>query len=132
MLGIKLGVLPWIDNLLRGFEDEVRAPPRGVLHSAWRVIALRFKTRRTLLRLRRHLKAALRAEAKRTGRSRRELAKYGKAICGYVEIYLRAVRRTAAFVLYERLFALWHVLHLPLFVLLVLAAITHVIAVHLY
>ena len=46
--------------------------------------------------------------------------------------YFAAVNRAAAFAFYERLFALWHVLHLPFFILLVLAAIVHVIAVHLY
>jgi len=46
--------------------------------------------------------------------------------------YFAAVGRIATFALYERMFALWHVLHLPLFVLLVLTAIGHIVAVHLY
>lgn len=46
--------------------------------------------------------------------------------------YFAAVGRIAAFAFYERMFALWHVLHLPLFVLLVLTAIGHIVAVHLY
>ena len=46
--------------------------------------------------------------------------------------YFAAVNKAAAFAFYERLFALWHVLHMPLFILLVLAAIVHVVAVHLY
>lgn len=46
--------------------------------------------------------------------------------------YLHSLGRAEAFALYERLFAAWHLLHLPLFLILVLAAITHVIAVHLY
>lgn len=46
--------------------------------------------------------------------------------------YYRAVRRAASLGLYERLFSLWHVLHVPLFIILVLTVIIHVIAVHLY
>lgn len=46
--------------------------------------------------------------------------------------YLHSLGRAEAFALYERLFAAWHLFHLPLFFILVLAAITHVIAVHLY
>lgn len=46
--------------------------------------------------------------------------------------YYRAVRRAASLGLYERLFSLWHVLHVPLFVILVLTVIIHVVAVHLY
>ena len=33
---------------------------------------------------------------------------------------------------YERLFSLWHVLHLPLFFMLLIAGIVHVVAVHVY
>ena len=40
--------------------------------------------------------------------------------------------RVAQFSLYERLFALWHILHLPIFFLMVLSAIVHVVAVHMY
>jgi hypothetical protein len=57
-----------------------------------------------------------------------KLAKFNKTL----DRYFRAVGRAEAFTFYERLFALWHLLHLPLFVILVLAAITHVVAVHLF
>lgn len=50
----------------------------------------------------------------------------------HLEQYLSAIRRAAAFAVYERLFAIWHVLHMPMFFLLVFAAIVHIVAVHLY
>ena len=50
----------------------------------------------------------------------------------HLEQYLAAIRKAAAFAVYERMFALWHVLHMPMFFLLVFAAVVHVIAVHLY
>lgn len=46
--------------------------------------------------------------------------------------YLAAVNKTAAFVFYERLFGLWHVLHLALFAILLFAAVIRRVAVHLY
>ena len=46
--------------------------------------------------------------------------------------YQGAVVKTARLGYFARLFALWHVLHLPLFFLLIVSAIAHVIAVHLY
>jgi len=46
--------------------------------------------------------------------------------------YLRSARRVAGFAFYERLFALWHVLHVPLFVMLLITAVVHVVAVHRY
>jgi hypothetical protein len=50
----------------------------------------------------------------------------------HIALYFAAVNKAARFSVYERLFALWHVLHLPMFFLLVFAGVIHVIAVHLY
>lgn len=45
---------------------------------------------------------------------------------------LAAAQRTAQFSGYERLFALWHVVHIPFLFLLVLSSVVHVVAVHAY
>ncbi len=50
----------------------------------------------------------------------------------YISDYIRMVGRVAQFTFYERLFSLWHVLHLPIFFLLIVSALFHVIAVHMY
>lgn len=46
--------------------------------------------------------------------------------------YLYGVERLAQFAVFERIFALWHVMHIPLVYLLAATAIWHVIAVHMY
>jgi hypothetical protein len=46
--------------------------------------------------------------------------------------YFEAVRRAAEFAFYDRLLRLWHLLHLPLFFLLVASAVLHIVAVHMY
>ncbi len=46
--------------------------------------------------------------------------------------HIDAVRRVTELTTYERLFSLWHVLHLPLFFMLLVAGIVHVVAVHVY
>lgn len=45
---------------------------------------------------------------------------------------LKAMQRTAQFSTYERLFSLWHVVHIPFLCMLVVTAIIHVVAVHAY
>ena len=45
---------------------------------------------------------------------------------------ISAVQRSAQFLPLERLFALWHVLHVPLVVLLAFSVIAHIVAVHMY
>jgi hypothetical protein len=49
-----------------------------------------------------------------------------------VDAYLRALRRAAGFGFYERIFAWWHAFHMPLCVMLAVAATVHVVAVHMY
>jgi hypothetical protein len=58
--------------------------------------------------------------------------KLTSAALRYAEARLAAARRVAEFQSCERLFGLWHVLHLPLFGMLLVAGIAHVIAVNLY
>lgn len=55
-----------------------------------------------------------------------------KVVAQLVGRYTLALRKTAAFRVYERLFSLWHILHLPLFFMMIITAIIHIFAVHLY
>lgn len=50
----------------------------------------------------------------------------------YIRDYTNLMGRVAQFSFYERLFALWHVLHLPIFLMMILSALLHVLAVHMY
>ena len=50
----------------------------------------------------------------------------------YVRDYTVLSGRMAQFSFYERLFGLWHVLHLPIFFMMILSALVHVLAVHMY
>ena len=59
-------------------------------------------------------------------RRRREQAR------AWLQRYFDAVLEVAHYSLFDRLFAFWHVAHLPFVVLLVLSAIVHVVAVHAY
>lgn len=42
------------------------------------------------------------------------------------------MRQVAQLAFYERLFSLWHLFHMPLFLLLIVSALVHVLAVHMY
>jgi len=46
--------------------------------------------------------------------------------------YCHELRHTAYLTFFERLFALWHIVHMPLFFLMLVAAGIHIVAVHLY
>ncbi len=76
---------------------------------------------------RRRLRKALHGLPRNSDR-RRTLLEH-RALAGR---YFQSIEQAAELGFYDRLFAAWHVLHLPLFILLILTAIVHVVAVHLY
>jgi len=49
-----------------------------------------------------------------------------------IKEYIVSVQRVTQFAAYERLFRWWHILHVPLLYMLILTAIAHVVAVHMY
>jgi hypothetical protein len=83
-------------------------------------------------RLRSYVRSALRAAARTSptiAAHQRRLRKLARA---YIDERLIATRRVAEFQAYERLFSLWHALHLPLIFMLLVAAVVHIVAVHVY
>lgn len=85
---------------------------------------------------RRRMLAALKRGALRVSRvkpggraSARRLKRDGTLL---VRAYCRHMRHAAYLSFFERLFALWHIVHMPLFMLMVVAAGIHIVAVHLY
>jgi len=49
-----------------------------------------------------------------------------------ISYYINTTRKLAQLNTYERLFSLWHILHMPLFIMLIITGIIHVVAVHMY
>ncbi|MFW5450777.1 MAG: hypothetical protein ACKE9I_04180 [Methylophagaceae bacterium] len=84
-----------------------------------------YKASRNLIKARRLLKIHQKWDKKQT---RQFYAEAKKSLT----IYYATIRKIVGFQFYERMFALWHVLHIPLFIMMILSGITHVFAVHLY
>jgi hypothetical protein len=84
------------------------------------------------IRLRRYVSNELRRAAYRSATLMQHRPRLTRAAYDYVNRRLNAASRVATFHAYERLFSVWHVLHLPLFFMLIVAGIVHVVAVHTY
>jgi len=74
----------------------------------------------------------LRIKAAESPAVSKDFVKFRRSTRKYIRDYVSLMGRVAQFSFYERLFSLWHVLHLPLFFMLVLSATLHVLAVHMY
>jgi hypothetical protein len=62
----------------------------------------------------------------------KDLPRLRKTSRSFISSFVRLTTRVAQFTLYERMFSLWHVLHMPLFFMMVISALLHVLAVHMY
>lgn len=125
-------ISPGVRDQLLSFSERALKPPRGLFQGLVRVVTAQLDavcTRRRVRNIARRDIATLSESAEwnptETGRLRRHVDATARA-------FIRDARAVSEFALYERLFSLWHILHLPLFFMLVIAAIVHVIAVHLY
>ncbi len=78
------------------------------------------------------LRQPLRKLAKHRQWSRADLARREYLARKLVRRYLTSVVRVSQFTAWERMFALWHVLHTPFVYILAISAVVHVIAVHMY
>ncbi|MCW9013617.1 MAG: pyridine nucleotide-disulfide oxidoreductase [Gammaproteobacteria bacterium] len=74
------------------------------------------------------IRRQLLANMKRQSISQKALLEMDKNI----HRYFRLIIKVADFSVYERLFSLWHVLHIPLFIMMIISGIVHVFAVHVY
>ena len=122
-------------KVLPGLMDEVERAERRIARPAPMVIRpalAALRERRESRRIRRLVRNAVAMAATRSAALQRERERFTRTACDYVAARLRAVRRVAEFEASERLFAIWHVLHMPLFVVLVIVGVVHVIAVHVY
>lgn len=62
----------------------------------------------------------------------KELAQTREDIHNCADVLLAILKKLPGLHLFERLFSLWHVVHLPIFGLMLITVITHVITVHMY
>jgi len=111
--------LPAVDAEIARYLALVGTPPAGRWRRAAHFLALGGRRRLAGRRLRRALAADGRGEA-------------AGGLLAHIDATLLAAQRSAQFTTYERLFARWHVIHIPFLYLLVLTAVVHVVAVHAY
>ena len=147
-LNASISFLPELVGRLETLEKRLlavgpHAPLLGFLKPA--VVAMMVLTARGRLHryIRNGLRQAIRLECKpaQAGQGAKrwkpsvvaaERERLRRAAYAYVDKRLLATRRVAEFQGFERLFSLWHAVHLPLMFIMIVAGIVHVIAVHVY
>ena len=132
LLVTALSYAPQHRDTLQAVERDALSRQPSLLLSIPRIIRFNFQSYWIGFALRRLIKLALRKEIHKNGGNRHALAKMLRDQRKQLNEYLATLRRINQLAFYERLFSGWHVLHFPLFLMLVISGIVHVIAVHLY
>ena len=124
--------VPDLLSMVAEYDRQVLKPPTGVIDSMLLPMRLGFRTRAGYRRIVARVRQQLDEQAVQSPVVRQHRDRLLELASAFVREHLKRVRRVAAFAAYDRLFALWHKVHLPFFYLLIVTAIVHVIAVHLY
>ena len=124
--------VPEVGDALEAFGREAEraaaqgpARPLGFLGLGWRARRMRLRAVRAL---RRELPIVAAARGWDAAVLARRMSKGEK----FARVYLAHAQGIAQFAAYERLFALWHVAHLPFVFMLFFSAVAHVVYVHMY
>ena len=128
----RLAFAPLVEAQLLAFEYQHTQPLKGSWAAGWRLLSLPWRQRQTS----RACLLALRAPLVQAGTERDwnpafRAQQQVRAECT-VQRYLQGVAGVSRWAAYQRLFALWHVAHVPFVYLMVASAVAHVVAVHAY
>jgi hypothetical protein len=131
-IGVDLPVADRLVERLSAFAQLGTVAPKSVLTGFLLVPAVSVRASVVRMRLIADARRAITAEGKRLGWSRKIRRRRLAGVAELVTLHIAAVKKAAVFAFYERLFRLWHVFHLPLFFLLVIAATIHIFAAHFF
>ncbi len=153
MYGAKHDVGTYLANanrLMQGLADDVggssakitsalahhcdRALPKSpdLLRALGNTLLMPIKTRTAKYRIMSEVRASVLANAAMQNWSKTQQKRQLTQAREHVSEFVYAVSKAAQLQLWERMFSLWHLFHVPLFFLLLVAGVIHVIAVHLY
>ena len=123
---------PAVAQQLLEFEAEASSGGKGWTVTFGQLLWLPIRQRIVLEACSTELRQRLRVIGKERKWTRGQLHRRHAQARATTRNYLRSVLRVAQFSAYERVFALWHVLHVPFVYLLLITAGFHVFAVHAY
>ncbi len=132
----KLGPLfelqPRAKEMLKQYEKLVTEAPRGPFSSARHWVKMRFMSARIYPTVMRDLNKKLLAAGHLKGWDKAKVRRKQLRIRSMLLAHRSILKQILELHFYERIFAIWHLLHMPLFIMMVITGFVHVYAVHAY
>lgn len=130
--GPVLGQIPRLRDGLFQFSDGVIVPAQTVPQSLRRALSVGWRAGWVWWTHERLAVAWVVAQAVGDGWTPEQRRKFTRQICGRIRRFLAQTLQVAQFSFYERVFALWHAVHIPLVVVVAVTTTIHIIAVNRY
>jgi hypothetical protein len=111
---------------------QLATAPRGVFTGLLTLPLIRWRGALIRTQMINYARQVIAIEGRRHRRSRDVQRRQLAGATDFVTQHIGAARKAAALAFFERLFRLWHIFHVPLFILLVIVAIVHVYASHFF
>ena len=134
-LSQQASVVAVLPDLLAAIEAEERhllEPAHGPLGRVLHVFTVGLRATVARWRLHRLIDRAVRDSAGKSVTIAQHAERLRLTARRYADKRLDASRRVSEFRVYTRLFGLWHLLHVPLLIMLIIAGVVHVISVQIY
>jgi hypothetical protein len=124
--------LPEIRDSLYDYGKKALKEDLTTRERIWRFFSASWEKEILITTALRLVYKALKAQGHREGWSSSRLDAECKAYAAIITDFVRAIDDTARFAVWERLLEWWHVLHLPVILVLLVSGVMHVVAVHMY
>lgn len=124
--------VPELMDMIAEFDRQVLQPPKNLWECTILPFKLGIQTRLEYRKIVAQVRAQLREQAYASPIIAQHEDRLVDATAKFIREHFRCVRSVANYVAYDRLFALWHKVHLPFFYLMLVTTVVHIIAVHWY
>jgi len=125
-------ISPLLYEKVKKYDDVLQKDRKGLVGSFFRICQMSILTRYSNFLARRMMVKSCRQLAAEEGWSRNKIKETVDSGSLYLNAHYVTIRKLAGLTFFEKLFSLWHILHVPLFYMLMFTATVHIIAVHMY
>ncbi len=108
------------------------ATPKSIVRSLITILTFSVRSRYLSRKTLKNLHALCTSKDHLIGLNKAERKTFFKNSRVHIQQYVNNLRKIVNLGFYERLFSMWHMLHFPIFFMLIVTALIHVYAVHVY
>jgi len=125
-------ISPRLYERINKYDKVLQLKTHGVIAGFFCVCKTSLQTRRSNILVRRMFVKACQQLADKEGWEKSKIEQTIDSGILYLNAHFMTIRKLVRLGFFERLFSLWHILHVPLFLMLIITATVHIFAIHMY